>query len=331
MKTAIDCLPCFLKQALYTARLATSSQEIQQRIMLAVTQYLTQPDFDRSPPENAVPLYNLIAEISGNPDPFRHLKQQSNQAAMDLRSGVSGKIRNAENKILAALKFAIAGNIIDYGSHQDFDIESTLAHCLDRDFTVNDYELFQKDLDQAGNILYLADNCGELVFDACFIEQLNNNITLAVKERPIINDACLEDARFCGIDKICRTITNGTNCPGTPPGRCSSEFEKAFQQADLIISKGQGNFETLSDQPGPIYFLLTVKCPVVAEHVQAQTGRAINVQPGDMILMRGNTEKKIEPQRHREHREHREKIAGIVFPWERLQPRFYFGFRCRLD
>ena len=285
MLTYLDCMPCFLKQALYTARLSTSSPQAQEEIMARAAGLLSELDFSRTPPENAAPLYELIAEISGCADPFSGLKKESNQLALDLRDEIRDMIRRSDEPLLAAIKFSIAGNIIDYGAHHDFDILETINNCSARELVLNDYEKLREDLRGTERILYLGDNSGEVVFDSLVIEQLDSEILFAVREKPIINDALREDALACGLDRQCQIISNGTNCPGTPLPRCSAEFREAFGQADLIISKGQGNFETLSEVNAPIYFLLSVKCPVVARHIFENTNRS--VQSGDMILLKG--------------------------------------------
>ena len=285
MLTYLNCMPCFLKQALYTARLSTSSLQVQEEIMARTAGLLSELDFSRTPPENATPVYELIAEISGCKDPFAELKKESNQLALDLQENIRDIIKQSDVPLFTAIKYSIAGNIIDYGAHHDFDILDTINKCSTRELVLNDYEKLCEDLNTAEKILYLGDNSGEVAFDSLVIEQLDQQILFAVRGKPIINDALREDAQFCGLDRQCEIISNGTNCPGTPLSRCSAEFREAFNQADLIISKGQGNFETLSEVRAPIYFLLSVKCPVVARHIFENTGRS--VQNGDMILLKG--------------------------------------------
>ena len=287
MQTSLDCLPCFMRQALYTARIATNSPELQKKILDRAAQLLPEFDMNLSPPENAVALYRMIAETAGRPDPFTTLKQESNSLALELQPQIQNRIHNAHDPLAFAIKFAIAGNIIDYGAHHDFDARKTINTCLEQQLAINDYEEFRRDAAKAQSILFLADNCGEIVFDGLLIEQLGpKKVTMAVKEHPIINDALLADAKKCGIDKICKVITNGTNCPGTPLSQCSEEFLKIFKEADLIISKGQGNFETLSHSKAPIYYLLTVKCPVVVDHVNEIAGGSGKVGMGGMVLLR---------------------------------------------
>ncbi|MCB2181200.1 MAG: DUF89 family protein [Desulfobulbaceae bacterium] len=294
MKTTLDCLPCFLKQTLNTARLSTSSAQIQKKIMSEALSLIKTFEQHLSPPENATRLYRLIAELSGCEDPFSRKKHESNQFALDLQSSIKEKINTATDPLFAALRFSIAGNIIDYGSPHDFDIKKTIYNALNQPLVINDYAALQTDLNEAQTILYLGDNSGEIVFDGIVIEHLDGDVIFAVKEKAILNDALRQDANQCGLDRLCRVITNGTGCPGTPLQSCSQEFQKIFHAADCIISKGQGNFETLSEVDAPIYFLLTVKCPVVKDHVTEMSGR--KVACGDMILMRQPpmpTEKRI--------------------------------------
>lgn len=287
MKTSPDCLTCFIKQARYTTGLATSSVILQKNILEKSTAIIASFDHDLSPPENAVALYRMIAEMSGNPDIYAALKKNSTRAAMEIAGDLAEIIRSSDDKLETATRLAIAGNIIDYGAHQEFDVHKTITDSLSHPLAINDLESFAKDLEKARNIIYLADNCGELVFDRLLIETLDRPVTLAVKEGAIINDALMKDAQECGLDNFCRIISNGTNCPGTPLDKCSHKFRNEFANADLIISKGQGNFETLSEIEGPIYFLLMVKCPVVAEHINTMLSvQERCVKTGDMVIMR---------------------------------------------
>lgn len=284
MRTFPDCLPCLLRQAQATTLLATSEPERQQEIMAAVAALLPQFDLTLSPPENATAMYRLIAEYSGMADPYAAIKQQSNALANRLRPAVREQILAAADPLLAALQYAMAGNVIDYGAQHDFDLEQTLAACLDQIPAINDYQAFRRDLAASRTVLFLADNCGELVFDSLLIEQLGREVTLAVKAGPIINDALAADAHACGIDRLAHVVTNGTACPGTPLAAVSAEFRTLFDQADLIVSKGQGNFETLSECRRPLYFLLTVKCGVVADYLSEKTGRSVRL--GDSVFLK---------------------------------------------
>lgn len=286
MKTSPECIPCFLRQAKYASNLASSDPQIQAAILSQAEHYLVSLNMEESPPVNSIGLYQIISQVSGNPDPFATLKQQSNDLALNLRPKIRGLIQQSDDPLFAAILFAIAGNIIDYGSQQDFDLDKALRQCLENQPIINDYAALCDDLSHAKSVLYLADNCGEIVFDSLLIDQLSATITMAVKGAPIINDATMNDATYCGLDKTYKVISNGTACPGTPLGRCDKEFEKVFKEADVVISKGQGNFETLSEVERPIFHLLTIKCPVVASHAAEAKKHPGQIPAGAALLMR---------------------------------------------
>ena len=182
-----------------------------------------------------------------------------------------------------------------------FDVDAALERCLKAPLVV-DYslQLLQqlRALDNGAKVLYLADNSGEIVYDSLVIEALADmdlDVTVVVKSGPIINDALLDDARACGIDKFATILENGTSCPGTPLDICSAELLQAFKDTDLIISKGQGNFETLSEAEAEIYFLLTVKCPVVGSHLAEISGTSPQDLPGkgELVLFHYDGKEKL--------------------------------------
>lgn len=293
MRTTLDCLVCFMRQARATGKLATDDPVTQRRLLNEAGRFLAAVDPDRSPPENAVGLYALFSRILQVDDPFFQVKKESNDFALSLKDEMEDRITAATDPLLAAIRVAIGGNIIDYAAQHVFDAEKTMDNCLDREFAIDDYPALQQlvtGAEKGCELLYLCDNCGEIVFDSLLIRQLLQHgcrVTVAVREGPIINDATLEDAKYCGLDRICPVITNGTRCPGTPFAVCSEEFRYHFKTADIIISKGMGNYETLSDQQGPLFFLFTVKCSEVARYVserkQLVPGKLIG--NGEMILM----------------------------------------------
>ena len=293
MRTTLDCMVCFMHQALSTARLSTSDPELHHKIVKATGNLLSNLDLSLSPPENAVAVYKQIVEMTGVSDPFYQHKIESNSFALLLRDQVRERIENAENSLYAAVRYAIAGNIIDYGVQHEFDALDILSKCMENDFCIDDFELLSKEVNSSEklNILYLADNCGEIVFDGLLVEQFQqcgHVVTLVVRGDQILNDVTMESAVNVGIDDICTIISNGTSCPGTPLRESSGELQKAFSSADLIISKGQGNFETLSGVAAPIYFLLTVKCSVVAQHITSLKNIAVDkiTGSGEFVLMK---------------------------------------------
>jgi damage-control phosphatase, subfamily I len=299
MKTSVDCLACFMDQALRVARICTTDETMHLAVAQAVATLLPQMEMSNTPPENSVAVYAVIAMVTGCVDPYLAQKNESNEQALAILPDLLQEVEQSEVPLLAALRLAIAGNIIDYGAMRSFDVRAAIARARTIPFVIDESrQLFECIARLSGKrikILYLADNCGEIVYDSlvirCLVE-LGFEVTVAVKERPIINDALLADALVCGLDRYARIITNGTACPGTPLASCSSEFLHAFREADLILSKGQGNFETLSEAvfeiEADIFFLLTVKCPVVGAHIARLSGRGLKELPGrgEMVLYR---------------------------------------------
>ncbi|MGB3211657.1 MAG: ARMT1-like domain-containing protein [Desulforhopalus sp.] len=273
MKTHVECLPCLLRQALQVARINNCSPEEQIHILQAVSSIISGMDVMKSPPANATPIYQKIAEITGCEDPYHAKKIESNEQALKIINGLRREIQGTDHELLSAVRFAIAGNIIDYGAFETFDVEEAFERSRSVSLAVDHFPYFSEAiarLKKGSKILYLADNCGEIVYDSLLVEYLYRrgfDITVAVKEGPIINDALIEDALAAGLDKYGRIITNGGRFPGTVLDECSSQFVEIFNGADLVISKGQGNFESLSEEERDIFFLLTIKCAVAAEHM----------------------------------------------------------------
>ena len=289
MKTYLDCIPCFFKQALDAARIAGADEIKQKQIVDKISQLI--PDFplDASPPEMGREIYSLVGKISGVKDPFKGIKENSNKFALKLYPELKQEINNSEDRLLAAVKLSIIGNIIDYGAKNSLDVPKEIDYLFQGNFTINNenksttfkYKQFKEVLNKVNNIIYLADNAGEVVFDRLLIEELvkelGKEVIYVVKGKPIINDALIEDALFCGINKVAKITSSGSDAPGTILKYCSPEFMELYQDAELIISKGQGNYEVLSEEDRPIFFLFRAKCPVIAEDVGCKVG--------DMVLI----------------------------------------------
>ncbi|MFZ5774848.1 MAG: damage-control phosphatase ARMT1 family protein [Thermodesulfobacteriota bacterium] len=287
MRTSPECLSCLRRQAKAAIGMASQDAATQRQVESAALHYLDRLDMSLSPPENATGLYQLIATASGCRDPFAAIKEAENRLALQWRDSIRQRILASQDPLRTACAYAVAGNIIDHGANHAFDAVAALDNCLERPFAIDDLERLRTEAREARKILYLADNCGEIVLDGLLAELLARQsvVTLAVRGAAVINDATRADAHVCGLDATLRIIDNGTACPGTPLGSCSKEFRQHFQEADLIISKGQGNFETLSEEGGPIYFLLTAKCAVVAGFLAGRSGKPVRI--GDLILFRG--------------------------------------------
>ena len=196
--------------------------------------------------------------------------------ALKLLPSLKEKIEKSNDKLLTAIRIAIAGNVIDFGVDRSFDIEQEMNEVIKKDFAIFDYDKFKNYLDINNEILYIGDNVGESVFDRILIEEMKKSVRYVVRGVPVINDATYEDAELAGIDKVATILSSGTDAPGTILKTCNPEFINIFNNSKLIISKGQGNYEALSDEKRPIFFLLIVKCQVLAND--------IGVNKGDIIL-----------------------------------------------
>jgi hypothetical protein len=275
MQTCLDCIPCFVRQTLDAAQMTSNDPAVHEQIMREVLRWMSDMDMSLSPPALAQRIHRRLRELTGVADPYRKEKELHNQMALELLPGLRTQVAASDDPLMTAANLAIAGNIIDLGAKSELnesEIHDALLHASEKPLE-GDLKIFREEVARAKTILYLADNCGEIVFDTLLVEQLGpKRVTLTVRGMPIINDATLEDAVTAGLDKMVPILKNGSDAPGTLLDDCSTEFRQVFESADLIISKGQGNFETLNDCGKNIFFLLKVKCPVVAESVCLPVG-----------------------------------------------------------
>ncbi len=249
-------------------------------ILLAFGQHLPHIHEEAIPPEIGREAYRHISEKTGILDPYAQLKKENTQKALSLYPRFKERVAASPDRLKMAIRMAIAGNVIDFGANADFDLDKDLDVLLSQPLAVDHYPAFSKALHKAQKILYLADNAGETVFDRLLIEELGKPVIYAVREKPIINDATYQDAEEAGLAKVAKIVSSGTDAPGTILNLCSEHFLEIYRAADLIISKGQGNYEGLSEEHCPVFFLLKAKCAVIA--------RDIGVKEGSLILMKSN-------------------------------------------
>jgi len=288
MRTYLDCIPCFYRQALVAARHAGATPEKQKEILDNLAKALPGFSLTLSPPEMAREVYAIVSKTLGShSDLYKAIKEKSNRLALTIYADLKQRVKQAKDPLLLAVELAIAGNIIDYAAKASLNLEEEInkvltqeEKTLHKDKSIFHYLEFKKILSTSKTILYLADNAGEVVFDKILIEEIlknhpDKNIIYVVKEKPIINDALMEDAIQCGIDQLVPVISSGSDASGTVLSLCSPKFLTLFQDADMVISKGQGNFEALSNEERPIFFLFKIKCPVVAESIQGEVGDTV--------------------------------------------------------
>ncbi len=279
MRIYLDCIPCFIRQSLDASRHATNDERIHEKVVRRVIEYTSEVNMTDSPPMIGQKIHRLIRELTGENDPYWSVKRQFNNAALKKYSRMRHLILESEDPLETAIRLAIAGNIIDFGVKSDLketELNETIEQCLCSTFSDQYLGDFRDSLDQSERILFLADNAGEIVFDRLLIEQLPvDKITVAVKGSPVINDATLEDANHAGLSQIADLIDNGSDAPGTILEDCSHEFKTLFDNADMVIAKGQGNYETLSDVDKNLFFILKAKCPVISGNIGCKVGEMI--------------------------------------------------------
>ncbi|NLF00399.1 MAG: DUF89 family protein [Anaerolineales bacterium] len=272
MKTYLDCYPCFLRQALQAARLAGGTEAQQQAVVGGVLEVLVQMGADSTPPEIADQVHQLVRREVRNGDPYQTAKQAATQQALQLYPRLKARVAGADDPLEVALRLSIAGNIMDLGPELHYDLWDTVERVLAQPFAVDDSAALRQALATARSVLYLTDNAGETVFDRVLIETLAAPVTVAAKGGPILNDATCNDAVEAGLDQIAELISTGTDAPGVILSRCSDAFRARFEEADVVLAKGQANYETLSVAGPKVFCLLQVKCPVIAGDIGAPAG-----------------------------------------------------------
>jgi uncharacterized protein with ATP-grasp and redox domains len=279
MQTYLDCYPCFLRQAIEAARMSGATPSQEKSVVQQTLSLLSHMPEGATPPAIGAQVHRVVREVTGRDDPYQKVKQAATAGALAMLPALHTLIDSSEDKLETAIRLSIAGNIIDFGPNPDYDLWEVVNRVLSQDFAINDLPLLRVQLEAAESILFLGDNAGETVFDRILIEALPRPVTYVVRGGPVINDATYQDAVSAGIEKVGDIIDNGTRIPGTIVSECSSTFQAHFNAADLILAKGMGNYETLSATPRPVFFLLQVKCPVIATDIGAL--------PGSTVVKRG--------------------------------------------
>jgi len=285
MKIHLDCFPCFLKQVVIALRFGEVDEALHEQVIKAALPEIERADLTKSPAHATTFIHRKIREVIGA-DPFSKIKSEYNKKALALYPELEKTVKESGDPLFTATRLAIAGNVIDFGIFTSVDIEGTVKKALDKDIAVDEYALFKRRVGESRDILYLLDNAGEIVFDRFLIELLSSmgkKVTAVVKGAPVINDATREDAREAGLEGLylngggiietIEIIDNGSDCVGTILPMTSPGFRERFHGASLIISKGQGNFETLMlEEKENIFFLFQAKCGVVSRMLALPQG-----------------------------------------------------------
>lgn len=268
-----------MRQALEAVKMSTDDEMVREKALREVMAYLLNVEWTNTLPELGTNVHRMVKKVTNNVDPYKQLKEKYNKIAQELYPELKLIVENSGDPLLTAVKLAVAGNAIDFGPKTDINLECEVQNVLKGELAINDIDQLTQAFLKSKSALYLADNAGETFFDRILIEILlkqNVKVTYAVKDAPILNDATFQDAEIAGISQMVKVMSIGTDCTGILFKECSDNFLSEFERADLIISKGQGNYESLNDVKGKeIFFLLKIKCSIIADDVGVETSSLI--------------------------------------------------------
>lgn len=273
-----DCLDCIYNQAQRVCSLLQVNKQQAQDITNIAKKHIARFDFNLTPPHNATPMYEDIAKYLGSDDLYAQIKEESSKKALQYVLTCRKNIEASHDKLKVAIKTAIVGNVIDLAAEVMFDLNEEIAKVFDKEFAIDDFEKLQEKLENTKILVYLADNAGEEVFDKICIEVIKDfypdiEVYYFVRSKPIINDLTLSHAKASGLDSVSTLVDSGVPTPGYALDLADESSKELFYKADCIISKGMGNYECLGvEKHLPIFFLLKVKCQVVARDIQANLG-----------------------------------------------------------
>lgn len=273
-----ECIACIAGQSKRVCEAIHANETLTHSIVTYVETSLKNADFTLSPPVVAAPLYEGMAKLANTIDLYEIQKQHASEQAKNYLPFLRETIEQSDDPFIAALKTAVVGNVIDLAAEVSFDLHDAIASVFHTPFHHDDCQALRMQLATAKHVLYIGDNAGEHIFDALTIESLQKlypeiDFTYMVRGNPIINDVTLKEAMEAGIDSICTLVNSGVPTPGFVYELASSEAQKLFDTADLIIAKGMGNYECMTPlRRNNICFLLKVKCSVVAHSLNQNIG-----------------------------------------------------------
>ncbi|MEO2068160.1 MAG: ARMT1-like domain-containing protein [Desulfurobacteriaceae bacterium] len=293
MKIYPECIPCFLKQVVHIAKIADIPDSLTMEILRESARFISKDlRVDKSPGHNATFIHRIFKEKTKLEDPYKLLKDKYNEIALHLEEKIRKEFfEGVDDKLSLAIRLAAVGNVIDFGVPRDFDLFSEVEALLDIPFAYFDVDILERFLIQGKEVLYIADNAGEIVFDKFLLEELKNRglkVVLAVRGGPILNDATVEDAlKTEAVNYVDELITTGKDFIGVDFDFVSSECKDYWNKAYFVISKGQANFETLEEVDSKdIFFILKAKCPPVAKHLNCNVNDLVFLYNKHLLEMR---------------------------------------------
>ena len=259
-----NCIICRIRQAHDMCRFVDAEECIRQQVLQSVMKILVDMDKVESNEEIGFMIQNEIKRILNLDDPYKMIKEESIRSALAIFPRLKEIVFESPTPLRTAVDLSIAGNVIDFGPSNSYNIEKSIDEVLSSKKQRFDWESFSDELKKAKSVLMLADNAGETVFDRALVDEIDVPVIYAVKSQPVMNDAILEDAIASGLEGSVEIIENGSPMAGTVLSKCSAEFLDLYHSVDMVISKGQSNFETLVDEKRRIFFLFKVKCGLLS-------------------------------------------------------------------
>ncbi len=266
-----DCITCIMNQTLKVCKLLELDDETSKQALDATANILMQSSLQMTPPQIAKETYAAIAEITGEEDPVAKAKTQATCMALSVDTSFIKTLHDA-------VKFAVIGNVIDFGAQKQLDLNETIRSHLHRSFAIDDFDTFEKELKHTKHMVYIGDNTGEHIFDKRLIEIIkahyNIKIYYFVRGKPIINDVTVKEAAM--LKDVATIVDTGVPTPGFDLSYANETSKALFESADMVLAKGMGNYESLYDVCNrPLYYLFIVKCNVVSQAIGQGVGELI--------------------------------------------------------
>ena len=284
MLVQFDCFKCIFNQITEMARQSSGDDRVRREMLRSFMEEVLKRAENSTPPEMAASFYEIYRRETGIEDPFAEEKGKSTALALRLFDELAETVARAEDPFESAVRLAIGGNVIDFGATPDFrlsDAAEAIRETADLPLDRVMLEELRRTAERAGTVFYILDNCGEAVIDRLLMEEIGTDkVTLGVRGKAILNDVTRAELEDSGLADL-PVLDTGDRAPGVSLRHSSREFLDFMRRADLVIAKGQGNFESLCDAPDNenMFFLFRVKCPVIS----ALTGAA----PGTLQIRRG--------------------------------------------
>ncbi len=266
-----DCITCIMNQTLKVTKLLDLDDETSKKLLDSTAAILIESDMQMTPPQIAKATYGKIAELTGIADPVAKAKEAATQLALQVDTSIVNTLHDA-------VKFAVIGNVIDFGAQQQLELDETIRSHFHKTFGIDDFSAFEQALKRAKSMVYIGDNTGEHVFDKLLIQKIkehyNIEIYYFVRGTPIINDVTVKEGAL--LSDVATIIDTGVPTPGFDLQYANTRSHTLFQNADIVLAKGMGNYESLYDVcDRKVFYLFIVKCNVVSNAIGQPVGELV--------------------------------------------------------